>query len=260
MVGVILDEKKLVKDALEKGIIDKKPMITIGLLIKYYHIEGMDKKQINNQIIDFMKKYYKDFSINKWYKKINSAIDKFHKNANKYKSNSKLIEIESISITKGELENIEALENLKLEKIAFIMLVYAKISNIIMNNNEGWINKSCATICKEAKVSVKKGEKKEMLFNQLYNKQYILQRKNNSKTSIKVNYQYEDSDEEIIIDNFDEVIYYYLIFKGGKYKKCEICGKYIKVRSSKDNSKKYCNNCAREIAQEQKNKWKRENW
>ncbi len=48
MLGVILNEQKLVDDALNKGIIDKKPMITIGLLIKHYYINGMNKQQINN--------------------------------------------------------------------------------------------------------------------------------------------------------------------------------------------------------------------
>lgn len=43
-----------------------------------------------------------------------------------------------------------------------------------------------------------------------------------------------------------------------KIKHCEVCGKLIKYKSKK--TPKYCSKCAKEIQQEQKNKWKREKW
>jgi len=42
------------------------------------------------------------------------------------------------------------------------------------------------------------------------------------------------------------------------YIKCECCGNLVEKKSKKP--PKYCKNCAKQIRQQQKNKWKRDNW
>jgi rRNA maturation endonuclease Nob1 len=130
------------------------------------------------------------------------------------------------------------------------MLIYAKINNIITNSNGYWVNKSRNTILKEAKVNLKGKEKKE-IFHPLYIKKYIDLPVNITKTSMKVCYAdlEEQAEVELTIDDFDGVIYQYLIWKGERWKRCEICGKWIKQGNTKP--KKYCNICAKDIKSKQ---------
>ena len=60
---------------------------------------------------------------------------------------------------------------------------------------------------------------------------------------MKINYIDNDSEVEMIINNFDGVIYQYLIWKGERWKRCELCNKWIKIRNKKNTSQKYCGSC-----------------
>ena len=62
------------------------------------------------------------------------------------------------------------------------------------------------------------------------------------------------SSVKIEINKLENFIGEYLKYKKGY---CQTCGKKIRSKSPKT---KYCTRCAKKIAQEQKNKWKRENW
>ncbi|UZW14329.1 hypothetical protein OSC52_00200 [Clostridium pasteurianum] len=61
---------------------------------------------------------------------------------------------------------------------------------------------------------------------------------------------------EIEITDFEGVIYQYLIWKGERWKKCEECGKWIKIHKN-SNKIKYCLKCAKEIQFNQKKEWDR---
>ena len=66
-----------------------------------------------------------------------------------------------------------------------------------------------------------------------------------------------DKKEELIkIDQFDEIGWYYDYLMGDKkVKLCECCGKLIKIKSAKDNSTKYCEECKYVIKLEQNRKY-----
>jgi len=247
MLGVILNESEVVKGYLENNEIDKNPMVSVGLLIKYYFLKDMDDENIYTQIMTYLEGFFKEkFVFTKWDMPVRNSIKRFKQDVSRYKINVKMNDVGEIQITENELSVIGDLENLMLEKIAFIMLVYGKIANIQMDSTEGWINKSCSVICKEAKVSLR-GIEQQRIFNELYKKQYIKMSNNNTKTNMKVNYFDEDSEVGISINNFEGVVYYYLIWKGENWKRCECCNKkWFKLKGVKDNSKKYCNGCAKE--------------
>lgn len=248
MLNVVLNETEIINNALN-GIYNKNQiMIVLKLLMKYYYLKGItDKLELKEKLFDFLKNNYEDFKRPRWEDNISKMIQRFLNLTKKKKIEPRIIDIKEISITKAELENIQALNDIKLEKIAFIMLVYAKISNIMMNNEDGWINKSCSVICKEAKVNLK-GIEKEKEFHKLYEKGYIQQRKNNAKTNMKVCYINEDSEVEMIVNDFDNVVYKYILWRNKDMMACYNCGKPIKITTTNN---KYCNSCAKEIKKEQ---------
>lgn len=250
MLGVTLNESEIIDNALKGNYDRDKIVIVINLLIKYYYKQGAEDKLIlSEKILDFLKKYYKNYKRAKWEATINKKVSKYLNLVKRKKINVQIIDIQQIGITKEELKVISSLDDIKLEKIAFIMLVYAKISTVIIETNEGWINTSYNMICKEAKVNLPNIEKLK-LFNALYKEGYIQQQKKNNKTNIKVCYINNDSDIEIVINDFEGVIYQYLMWKGERWKQCEECGKWIKIH--KDSNKiKHCSKCAKEVLQQQ---------
>lgn len=250
MLNVVLNETEIIKDALEGKYDPDNITSTLKLLIKHYYIEGIiDDLLLREKILDYLKANYKNYKRAKWEEMISKIVHSFLSTIKRNKIDVEIIDITEIRITEAELNVIEGikdsegLKDIKLEKIAFIMLVYAKISNIMMNKTEGWINKPCGVICKEAKVNLK-GAEKARIFNKLYKIKYIEQRKNNSKTNMRVCYINEDSETELVIKDFDGVIYQYLIWKGEKWKRCEVCGKWIKIKGKKP--PEYCTTCKKE--------------
>lgn len=240
ILGLILNETEVVNEFKNTYIMQVKPIIMISLLIKKYHLDECTKDAIYINIMkDLEQSLKKDFIYTKWDTTIRRNIKSFYRNISIYKTKVRMINVESVDITVTELKKINTLNNLVLEKIAFVMLVYAKISNIQLQSKEGWINKSCSMICKEAHVNLRGIEQKRILHS-LYELNYIKMRNNNSKINMKIDYIDKDSNTELVISDFDGVVYQYLIWKGEKWKKCNECGKYFKPKS---NSAKYCVGC-----------------
>lgn len=64
---------------------------------------------------------------------------------------------------------------------------------------------------------------------------------------------------EITIDDFDGVVYQYLIWKGERWKRCERCkNKWFKLKSPNSNQK-CCKSCAN-IIEIEKHKFRNKKW
>ena len=267
MLGVIVNEKSIVDDILNNKICEINIYNAILLLIKYYHLEGLDDKiEIKETIISDLSECTNiEFKRVEWEDNISKSIDKFFKTIRIHKDlKVKLADINEISITVNEINKINELPNKKLRKLAFILLVYAKISNMSLDSEEGWINQSFKNIFTESKVSAK-GNDKKLLLHELYKLRYISQSFKGDNTSLKINYVDNDNDidSEIAfeITDFDFVIYSYLIYIGEHWKKCEECNKkYFLIKNIKNTSQKYCKECKQKKEKEKKIKyWTKKN-
>lgn len=255
MIDIVLNESEVLQDALNGRYDEKKVGIVLRLLLKHYYISGMtDQLQLREQLLNFLKNHYNGYKRGKWEETIAKMVEGFIKTVRKNKVDVKFVDIKEIPITQRELESIVKLNDIVLEKLAFVMLIYAKISNIIMNSSEGWINKSSSTICKEAKVNLK-GIEKEKTLHKLYVDKYIEQRKRNNKTNLRICYINEDSEVEMTIRNFDNIVYNYILWKNKDMIPCEECGRPVKKSSNKT---KYCSVCAKEIWRRQHREINRE--
>ena len=94
---IILNELKYAKYVYDNKILDDKPSFTISLLCKYFiQVLNMSEMETVIAIDNFMKETYTNYIDSEWY----TVILKNVKNANKYK----LLEVESINITKQEIK------------------------------------------------------------------------------------------------------------------------------------------------------------
>ena len=258
MLGVIHNEQIVADKVLNDKVLIVSMSSTIDILIKYYYLKNrdIDKLELLYTIFNNLKECNIDsFNPNKCEELITTRIDRFYKTVRKFgDENIKLNIVDKVVITKAEVAFIDSYEDKKVQNILFIMLVYAKITNKLNNNDSYWINQSLTNITKEARLTDKK--RKTEVFHSLYLDQAISAGNKVGKVSIKVNYAYEDSEEEIIITDFDGCVHYWLQYKGEKWKRCEECGKWVK--QSKTKPSKYCKECAKIINIEKTKKNKKE--
>lgn len=264
MLNIILSDTELLREFRSSNKFPKDIKLTdmINILIKDYYIKRQDREEIYKNIMEDLKESLgEEFVYTKWNNTVKIMINVFFKfiKTNKIET-IKMHDISEIRISKNELDKIKELKDLVLEKLSFVLLVYAKI-NYLQNPKtyqkvkdgekkkkiDYWVNQSFNIIFKEAKVGLKGDEQKKKI-NKLYEKKYISMSKMNNKTSIKINYVDKESiksEEDLVITDFDGVVYQYLLWKGEKWRRCEICGKWIRIKGIKDNSKKYCSTCAK---------------
>ena len=252
MLGIITNEKDMLEKILRTKRIDEtNPLSDVRLVVKYQMSQGIDDSEvIYYSVNELMKCGYEGYNEVVWEKTIKKLIG----SVKKYKSFD-LINIDEIIITKAEWESIIALNDKQLERLAFIMLCYAKIGNKVYPNSDNWVYSEITNIFKESKIRA--GFESHSLFYKLIKENNYLYRVNNAKANgFRVNFINEESEPFIRINDFrdKECITYYEEYKGiKKYKVCEVCGKRFEIKS-KTYKPKYCNVCAKTIKLEQNKK------
>lgn len=242
---VVLNEVKQAEHIIEKGEVGNKPTSTLFLLGKYYRVkENLDKEHTFNKLNEFMENNYKNYNSALW----EDIIEDISKKANKYP----LREIDSIGITQQELDEIYEINNLKYQKLLFTMLCYAKLYNLISENNNGWINADIKEIFRVARVSVKHRNDKFLYLNDLERTGLISFSSKNDNLNIRVNFVDMNGEEVFSISDFRELGYEYLNYIGnGKFIRCTECNRLVKKKSKHDYSTKYCTECAKKKFNEQ---------
>lgn len=245
-MSVILNEKEQAEKIIEKGEVGNKPTSTLFLLSKYYRQEkefGANKTA--QKLNEFMKKNYKGYNETLW----EDIIEDISKKGNKYI----LQEIESINITKAELDKISTVKNIKYEKLLFTMLCYAKFYNTLSNINNGWINTETKEIYKIARVTVKYKNDKFLYLNDLEKMGLISFSNKNDNLNIKVNFINNDGEVVLKITDFRELGYEYQNYIGdSNFIRCSECGRLVRKNGS---NSRYCNSCSREKRLETKRNW-----
>ena len=237
-MSVILNEKEQAEKIIKKGEVGNKPTSTLFLLSKYYRQEEkLGEKKTAQKLNEFMEKNYKGYNEALW----EDIIEDISKKGKKYL----LQEIESINITKSELDKISSIENIKYEKLLFTMLCYAKLYNTLSDTNNGWVNTEIKEIYKVARVTVKYRNDKFLYLNDLENTGLISFSNKNDNLNMKVNFINNDSDIVLKIKDFRELGYEYQNYIGdSNFIRCSECGRLVR---KKTNNQIYCNNCAIEI-------------
>jgi hypothetical protein len=208
----------------------------------------MNKEQAFKSIDVFLKDNYKQYNSVNWYKTIKGIINKIYKS-----KNYQMFDVNPIKITKNEINEIKKLDNIRLEKLAFVLLVYAKIYNQMNSNDSNWVNEHHRHIFSDAKIAVTKNEQGKMIHT-LKEKGYVDVSVMVDCTNIKVNYIENDSEIAITISDFRNFVYEYLkYFNPEKYIQCAECNKLIKTTN---NRQMYCSDCWTEKERERKrNVW-----
>lgn len=241
--NLLLGKNKDIKSAIKK----------IGYITRY-NLHVLNKKEEENykSTVLWMTKHQENFE-ESCYSNIVSAYIKKAKNRD-------FKRIDNISITKNELDKIKSLNNIREEKILFVLLCMAKYQSVFMGFTDGLVNYTITDLCKSARISVPADEREYILHDILVKGLISCPKKNDTKC-LRVNFIEENGETELILNEIDcqELAYAYLKWKNGSgFKRCRRCGRLMNsrnkndfcqycVKSSQDGNHIWCIDCGSEV-------------
>lgn len=245
-------EKDYAENLLKKRAFDVGAKGDLKILAKYYKAQNMKYSEIDNLLKKFCetkgKKWYREAL---HFKMIDSAV-----NFTKKKENI-LVQIDSIGVTKSEMDYIETLDYTYLEKkILFAMLVINKLKQkkMKLKNFEvdysinyfsgGSFSYKTMLDSLQEKLTRTFCEKEIHKIVKKFNDDGITRTANTTALELLFVSNIEKSDEIVLeIKDFDTIgLYYDSIYLSNKIKICEECKKKLIKISGKYT--KYCKPCS----------------
>lgn len=256
MKNVIFSEKKNIEKMLASGEISQDNIVyLISSLAKYnFRVHGMDDKKNYEYITNWLKIHYKYYIETE----LNDVILHKIKAAHTYD----LLESDDLIIYKSELDAIQAADNIREEKVLFVILCIAKLQKNIFGYSNGKYKFPLTNIFKLARVHIRSVDR-GMFMNGLLVKKFINAPFKVDDEQRYVNFMSDGvDDEQVLVINemdFDELAYVYESWKnnGAGFTRCEKCCKIVK--QSKTKPRKYCKECAEMVILEQKRLWAEKN-
>lgn len=237
MINFKFDDKKDIESKMFENYVNQEnPEETIRDLARYnYHILGMKKEDNYDAILSYMTKNCNDFYEEKYFKIIYRNIA----SAKKYKFRS----VSPVIITKSEIEKILELNDIRKEKIAFVLLAVAKYYNNVSSDNNNRMYISMSDLFKLARVAIPCKER--AAYMHFAYQDGLLVEHMFVGTNLKVVGFVDDSSESVMElgeDDYKELAYAYLNYKNGGYKHCKSCGKLFKMHKNSP-GRLYCKDC-----------------
>lgn len=237
MINFKFDDKTDIESKIHSGYVNQEnPEDTIRDLARYnHHVLNMKKEDNYDAILRYMTKNCTDFYEEKYFKVIYRNIS----SAKKYKFRS----VAPVKISRTEIDKIIGLNDIRKEKIAFILLAVAKYYNNVSSDNNNRMYMSMSDLFKLSRVAIPCKERASYLH--FAYQEGILVEHMFVGTNLKVVGFVDDSSETVLElgeDDYKELAYTYLNYKNGGYKHCKGCGKLFKMHKNTP-GRLYCKDC-----------------
>ena len=204
---LILNEEQYAKNLYDgKNTEVKSIMSKIRYVTRYLvHSENRDSDEAYKLAVEWLKRYHDNFDESCYSNVISDAIKK----APKYP----FYIIDNIAITQSELDAISSLDNLRAEKVLFVLLCMAKQQRLSNGFTNGLVKYSITELCKLARISVPADDREYILYEIVKNGLLGYPKKNNTQCLI-VNF-IDTNDVVLELDETDcqELAYVYLSWK-----------------------------------------------
>lgn len=234
MKEYLFDEKATIEQMIECGAVDDVNINkTIKKLARYnFYVKNMNQDDSYNAIVEYMNKNCVGFSEVGSYKDIKGCIRDASKSVWK--------NIKHVVITKSELDVIQSLNDIRYEKLAFVLLADAKYDNACKEKQLNLSYLSNSDLYRFARVTMPIKER-SIFLNFLYDKG-LVEININPTTSNKKLLYVDDGEPALVLNenNYKELAFTYMNWKSGGYKECKNCGRLFKIRTNGQ----YCKKCA----------------
>jgi len=237
MMNFKFNDKTDIESKISNNYVNQEnPEETIRDLARYnYHVLNLDKEASYDAILTYMTQNHCDFYEEKYFKIIYRNIA----SAKKYKFRN----VAPVLITKSEIDKILSLNDIRKEKIAFVLLAVAKYYNNVSDDNNNRLYISISDLFKLARVSIPCKERASYLH--FAYEENILTEHMLVGTNLKI-VSFISDDSDIVMqlgeNDYKELAYAYLNYKNGGYKACKGCGKLFKMKKNSP-GRLYCKEC-----------------
>jgi hypothetical protein len=243
-MSIVLNEHYYAEQAIQTRSLGKKPSETLSRVARYYidSCDSANKKTIRSKLDLFLLQCDSTASIPKWSKMLDFATDWAFKH--------EAIQIDSIIITKPEMDKIDSLDGKQIRRLAFVLLCLSKYWNIVNSQNDNWVNSKDNEIMAFANINTSIRRQCAM-YATLRDTGLIQFSKKVDNTNVRVCFA-EDGDVAMTITDLRNLGYQYLKYHGEPYFECTNCGITVKIdEPTKGRKQKYCKECAVEIKTKQ---------
>ena len=242
---IVLNEHDWAEDMIASRSLGKKPFETLTRVSRYYIDSGIPKNDVRGLIDSFLVQCDPTASIPMWSDAIDAAISRAMKR--------KAVNISGISITKPEMDAIDAFEGRQVRRLAFTLLCLAKYWDIVNESSLHWVNSKESDIMRMANINTSI-KRQSLMYHNLEEAGMIQSSRIVDNTNVRVCF-ISDGEEAMRITDFRNLGYQYMMHHGYNYFECANCGittRYDKPDNKRSQCKqKYCRACAAEIAMRQ---------
>lgn len=249
------NEKEFAEHILKNGFGSRFIKTELKTLVKYFKNQGKKPNEREKLIYSFCEQHIKNFNKVLYFKTINSSLSYGQR------KDSQLIVIEHIDIYKSELKYIDELDlDIKYKKLLFTLLVFDKLNKEVQKIKYGKTDnthffggdeKRYKELLEASHVSL--GSKRRNDYKSIHDiirEEFVEKELVEIRNKGYINLLFIDkidgcNEIEFNIKSYDDIGLYYEMYLGNeKIKKCECCGRLIKVRNNKN---KFCRECAKKI-------------
>ena len=235
----LFNEQSAVENMINMCVVDNDNVFdTIKDLARYnYFVNNMENEDNYNAIL----KYLQNNGVNINEENVYKIIDDCVRRAKKYPF--KLVN--EVCITKSELDFIKKLDNIKKEKIAFVLLASAKYYDATRETEYHTAYMKNSDICKLARITIPVAER-NVFMQFAYDCGVLSRHSRAASTEKKVLFVSQDDSDEVVLrlkeNDFLDLAYTYLAYiTPHKYRRCVSCNCWIR-KDSKD--RRLCKDCA----------------
>lgn len=235
---IVLNENEWAEEMIKSRSLGKRPLETMRRVARYYLDKGVSKKDVRRTLDAFLLQCEPTASLPKW----SEALDKAVSLAAKYKA----INIESIDITKPEIERIEMIKGKQTQRLAFTLLCLAKYWIAVNQSFDGWVNQKDSDIMHMANINTSIKRQSQM-YHSLIEAGLIHMSRKVDSTSVRVCF-IEEGEPVMRITDFRNLGNQYMMYHGAPYFVCVNCGITTKIDNPNvGRRQKYCRSCAAQI-------------
>ena len=242
-MSIVLKENEWAKKMIDSNSLGKKPSETLKRVARYYIDNGYNTKETRKLLDTFLLKCDPSASLPKWSDSLDYAVNR----ASKYSA----VDIDSISISKSEMDKIDSVKGRQAKRLAFTLLCLAKYWKCIRPESDYWVNNKDTEIMSMANINTSLKRQAQM-YSSLKDIGLIQFSRKVDNTNVKVCFV-DNSDSVLEITDFRNLGYQYLMYHGEPFFECESCGLVVKMNDP-DNKRrqKYCPECSVKIKTKQK--------
>ena len=238
-MSIILNEYEWAKEMIEAKSLGKKPSKTLSSIAKYYiHNKDYSKSEARKALDDFLLKCDPGASLPKWSGLLDFAV----KQALKYDG----VIVDCINITKPEMAKINEIQGTQARRLAFTLLCLSKYYNEIDPKCNNWVNSKDSEIMHMANINTSI-KRQSLMYHKLREEGFIQFSKKVDNINVRVCFA-EEGETALKVNDFRNLGFQYLKYRGEPYFECGNCGIVTKISSpSVGRKQKYCKECAIEV-------------